>query len=542
MVCSLLTGAALAAGPDDQFVDIYNQILQGQSMEAAGQTTGAAEHYRDSLASLRQLQTDHPSWNPQVVKFRVEFLEGKMAELGKYLPATAPVAAPAPAAPAPADPTASLRAQVDALNASNAQLQQKLKEALSVQPASANPEELAKAQARIDDLQKENDLLKVTLQQKKPATPAPAAPSTAPSEVLKLTDQLTAATNRLAELAASDAALEQKLADANSQINTMKAAPAPAPRTEEMQKLVEERDHLKSTLEQRTRDLADAEAHSSQLKDQAAQVQASTAAQDESSRLGQEVERLRARLAVAEATPVPYTAEELAIMKQAPATPPAQAAPPVAVTTPPASAKAATPAKPGVAHTLKDLPPGAGALMADASRAAMERDFKGAEEKYNEILSQDENNVYVLAHLASAQFEANDLAGCEKSVTHALALDRDDPASLYLLGILRYRQEKLDEALDALSRSALANPTNAGTQNYLGCVLADKGQRPAAETAFRKALQVDPEYADAHFNLAFVYATEKPPSLELARWHYKRATDLHHPKSEELEKLLNAGK
>ncbi len=143
-------------------------------------------------------------------------------------------------------------------------------------------------------------------------------------------------------------------------------------------------------------------------------------AQDESGRLSQEVDRMRARLAVLEAAPVPYTAEELAILKEPAATPPVKAAPPAATNTPPPAAVAAAPAAGTppphiVAHTAKDLPPGAGALMADAARAAMERDFKRAEEKYNDILSQDENNVYVLAHLASAQFEGGDLAGCEKN-------------------------------------------------------------------------------------------------------------------------------
>ena len=102
---------------------------------------------------------------------------------------------------------------------------------------------------------------------------------------------------------------------------------------------------------------------------------------------------------------------------------------------------------------------------------------------------------------------------------------------MYLLGLLRYRQDRLDEALDALSLSAKYNPTNPATENFLGCVLADKGLRPAAETALRKALQSDPDYAEAHFNLAVVYAGNQPPSLELARWHYKRAMALGHPKS-----------
>jgi len=140
--------------------------------------------------------------------------------------------------------------------------------------------------------------------------------------------------------------------------------------------------------------------------------------------------------------------------------------------------------------------------------------------------------------LANAQFAAGQLTDCEKSVQRALSVDPEDPGSLYLLGLLRYRRDKLDEALDALSLSAKINPTNAATQNFLGCVLADKGLRNAAETALRRALQSDPDYADAHFNLAVVYADNQPPSLELARWHYKRAVALGHPKSPTLDKML----
>jgi tetratricopeptide (TPR) repeat protein len=558
-----LAAGTFAAAPDDEFVDIYNQILQAQNMETAGQSSGAAQRYREALSNLQQLQTEHPSWNPPVVNFRLQFLQEKIAQLAKFLPGSSAVAVntsatplPSPAPAAAPDQTAALRAQIDALNASNAQLQQKLKEALSVQP-SVTPQELTQAQQKIDALQKENDLLKVTLDQRSTNTMAVAATNAAASDLLKkLTDELTSATNNIIDLTNTVVALQQKLADANSQLNTLQAAAQAAPKNDDVPKLTEERDRLKRELEQRTKDLADAEAHGAQLQVQAAQDLAATAAQDQSVRLSQEVDQLRARVAVLEANPVPYSAEELAILKQptalspaatlpassltnAPANPPAAVAP--LAQTGPANAPAAATnvvVKHVVAHTSKELPPGAGALMADAAMAMRERDFKGAEQKYNEVLSQDEDNVYVLAHLAAAQYESGDFPECEKTVTHAVSLDPDDPKSLYMLGILRYHQERLDDAFDALSRSAQANPTNAATQNYLGVVLGEKGQRPAAETAFRKALQVDPDYADAHYNLAFVYATETPPSLELARWHYKRALDLGHPKNEPMEKLL----
>jgi Tfp pilus assembly protein PilF len=59
-----------------------------------------------------------------------------------------------------------------------------------------------------------------------------------------------------------------------------------------------------------------------------------------------------------------------------------------------------------------------------------------------------------------------------------------------------------------------------------------------AEKEFLKAIEIDDTFADAHFNLALVYATEKPPSLEMARRHYKRALELGIPPDPRLEKLL----
>ena len=58
-----------------------------------------------------------------------------------------------------------LRGQVQQLQADNAMLTAKLKEALAVQPAAVDPRELAKAQEQIQSLMKENDLLKADLSQ-----------------------------------------------------------------------------------------------------------------------------------------------------------------------------------------------------------------------------------------------------------------------------------------------------------------------------------------------------------------------------------------
>jgi len=388
-------------------------------------------------------------------------------------------------------------------------------------------------------------LLTVALEQAKAVKPA-AAPS---PEAEKTAAQLAEANQALGSLKNALAEAQKKITTDAVQIEALKSAQASATSAEA---IAAERDKLKEELAARTKDLADAEAHRDQSaaewrtklaeverqKDElqtklaatppavAPQPAAPVATEDGT------VEQLRARLAVLEAQAVPYTPEELAVLKKDQVPPPAQLS---------SQAPSPTAEHKHVSHSRKELPPGTGTLMDEVDRSAAQHDYATAEKILQEILHQDPNTVYALEYLANAQLILGQASECEKTVAHALALDPDDPPCLQFLGILRYNQKKLDESLNALSRSAkyLAT-TNPATQFYLGKVLQEKGLRSAAETAFRKTLEVEPNYSDAHYNLAFVYATEKPPSLALARWHYQRAVDLGHEKSQELERLLAA--
>ncbi len=95
-----------------------------------------------------------------------------------------------------------------------------------------------------------------------------------------------------------------------------------------------------------------------------------------------------------------------------------------------------------------------------------------------------------------------------------------------------------ENAIDALERSLAIDPNNASAHNYLGCACSQKGWEEVAEKEFRKAIEIDETFADAHFNLALLLAMEKPPSTELARRHYNRALELGIAKDARLEKLL----
>ena len=53
-----------------------------------------------------------------------------------------------------------------------------------------------------------------------------------------------------------------------------------------------------------------------------------------------------------------------------------------------------------------------------------------------------------------------------------------------------------------------------------------------------KGIVVDPDYAEAHFNLALVYLDRRPPALQLAKRHYLRAKQLGSPPDRLVEEHL----
>jgi tetratricopeptide (TPR) repeat protein len=498
-----------------------------------------------------------------------------------------PAVASPPAAPPPADlqnALADLQNQLRQALADRALLAAKLKEATSVQPAAADPQELNRAQEEIRVLQKETALFQTSLEEVR-AKQARAEVETAASDSLRRqladaqqkADELahvnselmtenaglaaqikqpvttSAATKALreendvlkkkvAELSrkspASDVDLNGKLSESQARVaalesdldllrlertaledrvKTMSATatvssanPATGGADADRIKALEaERDGLQQRLDAALSQLA-----AGKTSREAAQV-------DETSRA---LADLRARIDILEAHPVPYTQDELALIS------------PPGVTLLAAATHSSGRKSPG------ELPARAAALLSEAKRDVANHDLDKAELKYLDILKFDEKNIATLADLASIQVDLDHLGDADQHLAAALAIEPDNEYSLFVLGRLRFKQQKFDDALDALSRAAQLNPDNAEIQNYLGITLSEKGLRGPAEAALRKALQIDPGYGGAHVNLAFIYLTQQPPLTELARWHYEKAIAAGYPANPAIEKLLAAPK
>jgi tetratricopeptide (TPR) repeat protein len=597
----VLVPCVRADGPDDRYVEIYNLIQQGDSFGPA-QAKEAVAKYTEAETELRRFQRVYPGWNDRVVNFRLDYLASKITILSGGAPAAvtnAPVVvtAPPPAKPAPtvtptptptpkpvvqtpppvapvaAPPstlpsTADLQNQIADLQNQLRQLQNdkslteaKLREALAARPAGADPREFAQAQEKIRSMEKENALLQVSLSQEREKVASLARATELEQTKIELVEtkrQLTEQTARANQLAQQNetlqaqvktlggggkvavanmsgdtADLSRQLTQAKSTIASLEAdkevwqlekvalqsrvkqleTPAAGSSTalwtqdtQHVKQLERERDELQKKL-----DAAQRELYGRNGKTTAARV-------DE---LANQLETLRARLVIYESKPVPYTPEELALFKK----------PQPVVADPHAGEKSA-----------RELPAGTVQLVSEAQHDFSAGSFSQAEQKYLEVLRQDGKNVNTLANLATIQLEMGHLEDAEKNIKAALAVSPDDSFSLSILGNLKFRQAKYDEALDALSRAAKVDPKNPEIQNFLGLTLSEKGMRSAAETAFRKAVLLNPNYAGAQNNLAVFYLTQQPPSVELARWHYGKAVAAGFPRNPEMEKALDEKK
>lgn len=89
------------------------------------------------------------------------------------------------------------------------------------------------------------------------------------------------------------------------------------------------------------------------------------------------------------------------------------------------------------------------------------------------------------------------------------------------LAIVRAEGGRTDEAERALHAAIERNPRNPVAYDLLGQLYREEGRFDEARDAYQSALRIDPDYADAHLNLAILldlYLQRLPQALA----HYER--------------------
>ena len=126
---------------------------------------------------------------------------------------------------------------------------------------------------------------------------------------------------------------------------------------------------------------------------------------------------------------------------------------------------------------------------------------------------------YVSRAKAAPTTREADLGKAAEAYQKAIALKADDPAYHNNYALVLAQEKKFDDAQAELTKAAQIDPAQAGKFYYnLGAVYVNTGNSDAAGTAFKKALELDPNYADAYYQygLSLMGKATTDPSGKLA--------------------------
>ena len=180
--------------------------------------------------------------------------------------------------------------------------------------------------------------------------------------------------------------------------------------------------------------------------------------------------------------------------------------------------------------------------VAEGNRAFEAKDYATARRAYERVLSLDPQNQMGLVNLGMVEFYSGDPAKSENLLKQAVRQRLETAPAWLTLGMIYMDQNRFPEALAALSQAALHDPNNPRVRNVLGVVIGREGWIYGAQQELRRAVELDPAYADAHYNLAVFYLQEKPPATELAKRHYFKAVELGVEKDPSMEKVFHSAK
>ena len=164
--------------------------------------------------------------------------------------------------------------------------------------------------------------------------------------------------------------------------------------------------------------------------------------------------------------------------------------------------------------------------------------FNGAREAYQRVLKLEPDNLTALVNLGASEYRLGNLSEAEALLRRSLQIKQDNPTAWLNLGIVYLGQNKPMHALSAVALTVAEMPGDPVAHNYLGLAAGRLGWREVAEAELRRAVELKPDYADAHFNLAVFYLERTPPAVELTRRHYHRALELGAAPDKLIEKAL----
>ena len=149
-------------------------------------------------------------------------------------------------------------------------------------------------------------------------------------------------------------------------------------------------------------------------------------------------------------------------------------------------------------HTLADL----------ANQAFAKGRYLSAEQMYLTLYDLQPDQVAGLVNLGTILLYNNKSAEALNYLKRAIRLASDMAVGYYLAGIAYYREEQLGEAQKMFSRTVQLDPGNAEAFFYLANIEGIGGSHDRALKHYAAAVKINPSLADAHYNMARLYAED----------------------------------
>ncbi len=208
----------------------------------------------------------------------------------------------------------------------------------------------------------------------------------------------------------------------------------------------------------------------------------------------------------------------------------------------PAAAKVNAESAPqlGLANSGKTglLPLNTASLANRAAQAFAKHDWDAARVAYREMIDAEPENALAWANLGAVEQQAGKPEAAVECFEKSVKFNSELVQSWLALGLIYSGRGDKYRAMSSFARAVHEDPLDARAHNYLAIVAKDLGWTDAAEGELQRAIELNPTYGIAHFNLALMYLERKPPALELAKRHYVKATALGMEKDEIVERKL----
>jgi tetratricopeptide (TPR) repeat protein len=133
---------------------------------------------------------------------------------------------------------------------------------------------------------------------------------------------------------------------------------------------------------------------------------------------------------------------------------------------------------------------------------------------------------------ALAALESGDEAAAERGFQALADAHPDYAGPLVNLALIRARRDATDEAVALLEQATAVCATCAPAWTELGVLHRRQGRFADAERAYLKAVEADPDYASARFNLGILYELYlQRPELALEQYERFRELQVEDPES-----------